>query len=85
METANQTQPQPSEKSPSLGLADLAAMAQLIQITTSRGTWKAEELSPVGALYDKLVAFVEASSGTKQPADETQTQEDQNDQTRSEA
>lgn len=83
METANQTQPE-AKAGPALGLADLAAMAQLIQITTSRGTWKAEELSPVGALYDKLVAFLEAS-GALTPNDETNTQENNDDQTRSEA
>jgi hypothetical protein len=44
-----------------LGLADLALMANIIQVTSERGAIKAGEMQTVGALYSKLVAFVNAN------------------------
>jgi hypothetical protein len=44
-----------------LGLADLALMANIIQVTSERGAIKANEMQAVGALYSKLVAFVNAN------------------------
>jgi hypothetical protein len=47
--------------SPELNLNDLAAMRSLIDVVTQRGVFKANELSAVGVLYDKINAFLEAS------------------------
>lgn len=47
--------------SPELNLNDLTAMRNLIDVVTQRGVFKANELSAVGVLYDKLSAFLEAS------------------------
>ena len=44
-----------------LGLNDLALMANVIQVTADRGAIKANEMSAVGALYTKLVTFVNAN------------------------
>ena len=44
-----------------LGLADLALMANIIQVTSERGAIKANEMQTVGALYSKLVTFVNAN------------------------
>jgi hypothetical protein len=52
---------QPQTKPASLGVSDLVSIAQIIQLATSRGAWKAEELSAVGAVYDKLLSFLEAA------------------------
>lgn len=49
------------QKSPELNLNDLLAMKNLIDVVTQRGVFKANELSSVGVLYDKLNAFLEAS------------------------
>jgi hypothetical protein len=60
------------EKGPSLGLQDLVIVAQIIQIATSRSAWKPEELSTVGNLYDRLIAFLTASGAiqkTDQPVE----------------
>jgi hypothetical protein len=46
----------------SLGLGDLALMANIIQVTSERGAIKANEMQAVGALYSKLVAFVNANA-----------------------
>jgi hypothetical protein len=60
---------QPGTTQPTLAIQDLLTVAQLIQLSTNRGTWRAEELSTVGSLYDKLLAFLEASGAiTKAPA-----------------
>jgi hypothetical protein len=42
-------------------------VAQIIQLTSQRGAFRAEELANVGNLYNKLVAFLQ-SSGALTPA-----------------
>ncbi len=44
-----------------LTINDIAATVQLIDIVTSRGAFRGEELSQVGSLRDKFAAFVKAS------------------------
>ena len=62
-----QTQPE----QPSLALADLVVVLNLIRVSAERGALKAEELATVGAVYDKLVKFLEASGAiTRQPQSE---------------
>lgn len=58
--------------SAALGLADLALMANIIQVTSERGAIKANEMEAVGALYKKLVEFV----NTHAPQPDTTAQED---------
>jgi hypothetical protein len=73
---SEQSTQEPTQKPATLGVTDLVQVAQIIQLATSRGTWKAEELSAVGAVYDKLLAFLEAAGAvinSKQDADETAT------------
>ena len=63
------------EQQPSLNLQDLILVAQIIQICSSRGAFKADELANVGTLYTKLIAFLQ-STGALTPAPEaTQTEE----------
>lgn len=50
-----------SPEAPSLALADLVLLLNLIRVTSERGAIKAEELSAVGTVYDKLLKFLEAS------------------------
>lgn len=45
----------------SLSLNDLALMANIIQVTSERGAIKAQEMTAVGALYSKLVNFINAN------------------------
>lgn len=51
---------EPQEK-PNLTLQDLTLMVQILQVGTSRGAWKADELSSVGGLYDRITAFLTAA------------------------
>lgn len=55
----------------SLGLNDLALMANIIQVTSERGAIKANEMEAVGALYKKLVTFINSNM----PKEETATTE----------
>ena len=62
---------------PSLTLQDLVLVAQIIQLTSQRGAFKAEELADVGGLYNKLVVFLQ-STGALNPAP-APTEETKND------
>jgi len=70
--TSENTQ-QPSLESPkepvTLTLQDLVQVAQIIQITSQRGAYKAEELAVVGNLYNKLITFLESTGAINKPAD----------------
>ena len=47
-------------QAPSLTLADLTLALETIQIVAQRGAIKAEEMSTVGGLHDRLFAFLKA-------------------------
>lgn len=66
--------PQTPEQ-PSLALADLVLLLNLIRVTAERGAIKADELSAVGAVHDKLMKFLEASGALSKPNAPTETQE----------
>jgi len=44
-----------------LQLQDLLLVVQTLQTVTQRGAFRAEEMSNIGGLYDRLVAFLVAS------------------------
>lgn len=52
---------------PGLGLADIAFLLQIVEICSQRGAFKADELTSVGTVYDKVKAFISANSPA-QPA-----------------
>ena len=45
----------------SLTLADMASLKNLIEAATARGAFRANEMSTVGGIYDKLTAFLAAT------------------------
>jgi hypothetical protein len=68
--------------------ADLALLRSLVEVASSRGAFKADELSTVGQIYDKLNAFItlliEQSDKSKDSANteseqSTNSKEDKND------
>jgi hypothetical protein len=63
---------------PSLNLQDLILVAQIIQICSSRGAFKADELANVGNLYTKLVTFLQSTGALTPAPDATQTEENTN-------
>ncbi len=60
---------QPAEQI-TMTINDLAALANIINVASQRGAFKADELSKVGAAYDKLNAFVMAAQAQTQAAPE---------------
>lgn len=54
-------QAQEAAPAPSLSLQDLIQVVRLIQITAQRGAIQAGEMAAVGAMHDRLVAFLEAN------------------------
>jgi hypothetical protein len=48
-----------------LNINDIAAAIQIIDIVTSRGAFRGDELSQVGALRDKYAAFVQAAQAAE--------------------
>jgi hypothetical protein len=47
-------------------------VAQIIQLTSQRGAFKAEELADVGGLYNKLVVFLQSTGALTPPAAPTE-------------
>lgn len=58
---------QAQPENPSLALADLVLVLNLIRATAERGAIRPEEMAETGAVYNKLIKFLEAS-GALQPA-----------------
>lgn len=69
----NPTQEAPSQNG--LQLQDLISVVQLIQLSASRGAFKAEELSAVGGLYDRLLTFLKSSGAIKEAPKEASTED----------
>lgn len=53
-----------------LSLQDLITVTQIIQLSSQRGAFRAEEMEQVGALYTKLVGFLQSTGALQQPAPE---------------
>jgi hypothetical protein len=66
METINQTE----NNQPNLGIQDLKVTLNIINTCTQRGAFRASELSTVGQLYDRLVAFLAANDLQETTADQ---------------
>lgn len=58
-------------EAPSLALADLVLLLNLVRVTAERGAIKAEEMTAVGTVYEKLVKFLEASGAINKPASDS--------------
>jgi hypothetical protein len=67
-----QTPAESQPANPQLTIQDLALALQTIQVTAQRGAIRADEMSAVGLLHDKLLAFLKASGAFNTPA-ETET------------
>ena len=53
-------QPEPNQ-SDDLNINDLTALRQIIEVTNSRGSFKASEMEAVGRVYNRLSRFLEQS------------------------
>jgi uncharacterized protein YfkK (UPF0435 family) len=57
--------PAPEVSQDDLNINDLNALRQIIEVTNSRGSFKASEMEAVGKVYNKLARFLDSSSATK--------------------
>ena len=82
-EAVNQESSGETNTPESIGLNELAVLAQIVDLATQRGAFRANELTQVGEVYDKLNAFLtfireqqeataEAEAGDKESAPDTQ-------------
>ena len=46
-------------EAPAFNLGDLAAVKQIIEVSSRRGAFNAAELTAVGGIYDRLMAFLQ--------------------------
>lgn len=60
---------QPPVNGPAINIQDLVNVLQVISTCADRGAFKADELTIVGGLYDRLYAFVQATGVKSQPTD----------------
>lgn len=70
--TTQEAQPQ---EDPKITLEDIAVAQRIIQLASSRGAFKAEEMSSVGRVYDRISVFLQhnAPAEEKQEASEEET------------
>ena len=70
-----QTQEQVAPQGPGLQLSDLVMALQVIQASAQRGAIRADEMSTVGPLHDRLFAFLEAQGAITRPQAQTEGQQ----------
>jgi len=60
IETTEATEAPAQEEAVQLGVADLQNAAQVIDAAVSRGAFRANEAAQVGAVYNKIEAFIKS-------------------------
>ena len=66
-----QAEPTQEQATVQLQISDLLLTAQVIQLASQRGAFKPEEFTQVGGVYERIVAFLQAS-GALTPATPTE-------------
>ena len=67
-QAAPQSGPSPEENTLDLTLSDLAALKSMIDVASSRGGFKPNEMVVVGSVYNKLEKFLEIAQKQTQAA-----------------
>ena len=57
-------------EAPGIGLQDIAACVQIIDIVTKRGAFEGAESADVGTVRNRLTAFLDANKPAEPDADE---------------
>jgi hypothetical protein len=60
----------PAEDAVILSIQDIVLSANIIDLATQRGAFKAAEASQVGACFEKLVNFIKANTPEEAPSTE---------------
>ena len=69
MTEATETQGAEEAQAPQLGLGDLAAVIQIIDVCSKRGAFEGTELESVGAVRGRIATFVQANAPQKEEAE----------------
>lgn len=67
MENQEQTQATEAPTQAELSVTDLMNLRSVIDVASRRGAFRAEEMSSIGVVYDKLNAFLNAVAPAKKP------------------
>lgn len=67
-------QKETDQSSLSLGVQDLLLMFQIIQVVAQRGAFRADEMTNVGALHDRLKHFLTSAGVLPTPKADAGTQ-----------
>jgi hypothetical protein len=59
-----------AQEAPGIGLQDIAACVQIIDIVTKRGAFEGAELSDGGTVRNRLTAFLDANKPAEPDAEE---------------
>ena len=62
----------PAQDESALSIADLQAIAQVIDAAVRRGAFGASEVTEVGAIYTKLTGFLQVIADQQRAAEEAQ-------------
>ncbi len=65
----------PPVENPGLSLNDITACVSIIDIVTKRGAFEGPEMADVGAVRNRLAAFLAAAKAAQEPATEETTEE----------
>jgi hypothetical protein len=65
-EQLEQPEQQDVDVAEDLNINDLNALKQIIEVTNSRGSYKASEMEAVGKVYNKLSKFLSQAATTKE-------------------
>ena len=72
---ANETDQQPEAEAPQLSLHDIASTIKIIDVVSKRGAFEGGEMADVGAVRNRLVAFLEATQPAEEVEEETPEEE----------
>jgi len=75
MTEATETQGAEEAQAPQLGLGDLAAVIQIIDVCSKRGAFEGTELESVGAVRGRIATFVQANAPQKEEPAEGEAEE----------
>jgi len=66
-EVKQESQPEQQEQAQPLTVQDLVTLKSAIELGTQRGAWRANELSAVGQVYERLSLFVASLLPKEEP------------------
>lgn len=70
-----ETQQAEQNNEPTLSIGDIMIMKQIVEVATARGALRANELTQVGAVYDRVSAWIDSKMPPEEVAEDTGAEE----------